>query len=186
MAKVLVPLAKGFEEVEAVGMIDVMRRGGIEVIIAYLNEDEPLVEGANGIVIQAQKFIGYIDSSGLDMIVLPGGWSGTYALSDDERVQSILRAFKSNNKYIGAICAAPFALAKAGVLSSSYTCYPCVEDEIKKDGYRSDKQVVIDNNILTSRGPGTALCFGLAIVKLLVDEPTALSIKIGMLLDFCE
>ena len=186
MAKVLLPLAKGFEEAEAVGLIDVMRRAGIEVCLAYLEDGVELVEGANRIVIKAEKFIGDLVGDDFDMIVLPGGWGGTYGLADDNNVQSLLKEFKSKDKLIGAICAAPYALNRAGVLGEEYTCYPNAKDEIAKDGYRDDKQVVIDNKILTSRGPGTALCFGLEIVKILVDEPTALSIKEGMLLDFCN
>jgi len=81
---------------------------------------------------------------------------------------------------------APFALNRAGVLKDEYTCYPSVEDEIKKDGYRDDKQVVVSQNIMTSRGPGTALCFGLEIVKKLQGEENYQAIKGGMLLDFCE
>ncbi len=120
------------------------------------------------------------------MIVLPGGWEGTYNLADDERVQNLLREFNAKEKLVGAICAAPFALNRAGVLKDEYTCYPSVEDEIKKDGYRDDKQVVVSQNIMTSRGPGTALCFGLEIVKKLQGEENYQAIKGGMLLDFCE
>ncbi len=82
---------------------------------------------------------------------------------------------------VGAICAAPYALNKAGVLGDNYTCYPSVEEEIKKDGYRTDKMVVTDGNIITSRGPGTALCFGLEIVKRLVGVDSYKAVKEGML-----
>ena len=184
MSKVLLPLAKGFEEVEAVSLIDVMRRGGIEVTVAYL--DSELVLGANGIVVKGDISIDEVNANEFDMIVLPGGWEGTYNLADDERVQNLLREFNAKEKLVGAICAAPFALNRAGVLKDEYTCYPSVEDEIKKDGYRDDKQVVVSQNIMTSRGPGTALCFGLEIVKRLQGEENYQAIKGGMLLDFCE
>jgi 4-methyl-5(b-hydroxyethyl)-thiazole monophosphate biosynthesis len=184
MSKVLLPLAKGFEEVEAVSLIDVMRRGGIEVTVAYL--DSELVLGANGIVVKGDVSIDEVEADEFDMIVLPGGWEGTYNLADDERVQNLLREFNAKEKLVGAICAAPFALNRAGVLKDEYTCYPSVEDEIKKDGYRDDKQVVVSQNIMTSRGPGTALCFGLEIVKRLQGEENYQAIKGGMLLDFCE
>ncbi len=184
MSKVLLPLAKGFEEVEAVSLIDVMRRGGIEVTVAYL--DSELVLGANGIVVKGDVSIDEVEADEFDMIVLPGGWEGTYNLADDERVQNLLREFNAKEKLVGAICAAPFALNRAGVLKDEYTCYPSVEDEIKKDGYRDDKQVVVSQNIMTSRGPGTALCFGLEIVKKLQGEENYQAIKGGMLLDFCE
>jgi len=184
MAKVLLPLAKGFEEVEAVSLIDVMRRGGIEVTVAYL--EDKLVLGANGITIQAEVPISEVKADEFDMIVLPGGWDGTYALADNERVQNLLREFNNREKLVGAICAAPFALNRAGVLKDEYTCYPSVENEIQKDGYRDDKKVVISDNIMTSRGPGTALCFGLEIVKKLQGEENYRAIKEGMLLDFCD
>ena len=184
MAKVLLPLAKGFEEVEAVSLIDVMRRGGIEVRVAYL-EDE-LVLGANGIIVKGEVPIDEVSADEFDMMVLPGGWDGTYALADDERVQNLLREFDRKEKLVGAICAAPYALNRAGVLKDEYTCYPSVENEIGKEGYRDDKKVVISDNVMTSRGPGTALCFGLEIVKKLQGEENYKAVKEGMLLDFCD
>lgn len=188
MATVLLPLAKGFEEVEAVSLIDVMRRGGIEVTLAYLDDefDMDLVLGANGITIKADVSINTVIADDFDMIVLPGGWDGTYALADNKKVQSLLKEFKEREKLVGAICAAPYALSRAGVLGKDYTCYPSVENEIKQDGYRADKMVVVDGNIITSRGPGTALCFGLGIVRTLVGKDSYIAIKEGMLLDFCN
>ncbi len=188
MASVLLPLAKGFEEVEAVSLIDVLRRGGIEVRTAHLdgNMDNELVLGANGITIKADTSIANVVSEDFDMILLPGGWNGTYALAENESVQKLLKEFKVKEKSIGAICAAPYALDKAGVLGDEFTCYPSVENEIEKEGYRSDKKVIIDGNIMTSRGPGTALCFGLEIVKQLVGEESYQAVKEGMLIDFCD
>ena len=186
MASVLLPLAKGFEEVEAVALIDVMRRGGIEVRVAYL-EDElqgDLVLGANGITIQADTSIKNIISDDFDMMVLPGGWGGTYALAENARIIELLKEFKAS-KVVGAMCAAPFALKKAGVLGSSYTCYPGVQDEIDHPGYRDDMKVVTDGNVMTSQGPGTAVCFGLAIVERLVGKESMQTVKDGMLLDYC-
>jgi len=130
MPKVLVPLAKGFEEIEAVSMIDIMRRGGIEVLVRSL-DDTLEVEGANGITVKADASIIGVTADEIDMIALPGGWGGTYALADDVNVQALLKAMDEKGKNIGAICAAPFALKKAGVLKETYTCYPSVEEEIK-------------------------------------------------------
>jgi 4-methyl-5(b-hydroxyethyl)-thiazole monophosphate biosynthesis len=187
MASVLLPLAKGFEEVEAVSLIDVLRRGGIEVRIAYLDGpmDTELVLGANGITVKADTSINNVIAEDFDMILLPGGWDGTYALADNEKVQKLLKEFQSEGKIIGSICAAAFALKKAGVLTNNYTCYPGAKDEVDHEGYRDDQAVVTDGNIMTSRGPGTALCFGLEIVKRLVGEESYQAIKEGMLLDFC-
>jgi 4-methyl-5(b-hydroxyethyl)-thiazole monophosphate biosynthesis len=186
MASVLLPLAEGFEELEAVGLIDTMRRGGIEVRVVYL-EDElhgALVTGANGITIQAEMSIKNVISDDFDMMVLPGGWDGTYALAENERVIELLREFKEK-KAVGAMCAAPYVLKKAGVLGDEYTCYPAAKDEIDHPGYRDDSKVVIDGNVITSQGPGTAVCFGLAIVERLVGSESMQAVKDGMLLDYC-
>ena len=188
MALVLLPLAEGFEEVEAVSLIDVLRRGGVEVRVAHMDgeEDTDMVLGANGITLQADTSIANVISEEFDMILLPGGWEGTYTLADNETVQRLLKEFKQKEKVIGAICAAPYALKQADVLGNDYTCYPSVEDEIKQEGYRDNTMVVTDGNIITSRGPGTALCFGLQILKRLVGVESYQAVKEGMLLDFCE
>lgn len=183
MAKVLLPIAEGFEEVEAVGLIDVMRRGGIEVEVVTIS-DTLLVKGANGITLQADSSIGSATVDAYDMLVLPGGWGGTYALADDKRVIVLVQAFKES-KAVGAMCAAPFVLKKAGVLGSDYTCYPGAKEEIDHPGYREDSKVVTDGNVMTSQGPGTAVCFGLAIVERLVSQETMQAVKEGMLLSYC-
>ncbi len=186
MAKVLVPLANGFEEIEAVSIIDVLRRAEIEVVVAALDSNK-LVTGANGIKIEADTSIPNVDVESLDMVVLPGGWGGTHALADDENVQTILKHMDEKGKNIGAICAAPFALNKAGVLKEKYTCYPSVENDIAKEGYMGDASMVVeDQNVMTSRGPGTALCFGLSIVKKLKGEETYNMLKEGLLATYCE
>ena len=186
MASVLLPLATGFEELEAVGLIDVMRRGGIEVRVVYI-EDElqgRLVTGANGITLQADMSIKNVISDDFDMMVLPGGWEGTYALAENKRIIKLVQEFKAN-KIIGALCVAPFVLKKAGVLGADYTCYPGAKDEIDHPGYRDDAKVVSDGNVITSQGPGTAVCFGLVIVECLVGKESMQAVKEGMLLDYC-
>jgi len=186
MANVLLPLAPGFEELEAVALTDVMRRGGIDVRLAYLEDvlHGDLVTGANGITIKADMPIGNVVVDDFDMMVLPGGWGGTHALAENARVQELLREFKAR-KMVGAMCAAPYALKKAGVLSKRYTAYPGAVEEIDAQGYVADEKVVEDGNVMTSQGPGTAACFGLAIVRKLVGEETANQVKEGMLLDYC-
>lgn len=187
MASVLLPLAEGFEEVEAVGLIDVMRRGGIDVRVAYIDDTlghGRVVTGANGIGVKADTSIEDIISDDFDMMVLPGGWDGTYALANDTRVIDLVQEFKSK-KIIGAMCAAPYVLKKAGVLGDNYTCYPGAKEEIDHPGYREDMKVVSDGNVITSQGPGTALCFGLAIVERLVGEESMQAVKDGMLLGYC-
>ncbi len=186
MSKVLVPLANGFEEIEAVSIIDVLRRAEIEVLVASL-DDKAQVKGANGITVVADMKIQQVVIDELDMIILPGGWDGTYALADDANVQNILKQMDAKGKNIAAICAAPFALHKAGVLKHNYTCYPSAEEQIREDGYLGDKMMVVeDGNVMTSRGPATAICFALEIVKKLKGEEQYLALKAGLLANFCK
>jgi protein deglycase len=186
MSKVLVPLASGFEEIEAVAIIDVLRRAEVEVLVASLDEVSA-VKGANGITVMSDMNIKDVSADSIDMIILPGGWDGTYALADNENVQSILKEMDAKGKNIAAICAAPFALHKAGVLKHNYTCYPSAQEQIREDGYMGDKAMIVeDGNIMTSRGPGTAICFALAIVKKLKGEETYKMLKAGLLANFCE
>lgn len=185
MLKVLVPIATGFEEIEAVSIIDVLRRAGIEVIMGAL--DEVLsVKGAHGIIVECDRSITGLSADELDMIVLPGGWGGTKALAQDSGVQNLLKEMDAKGKNIGAICAAPFALESAGVLKEGYTCYPSIENEIKTGGFQGAKNAVVESaNVMTSRGPGTAICFGLAIVKKLVGNETYEGLKGALLADYC-
>jgi len=186
MSKVLVPLAKGFEEIEAVSIIDILRRAEIDVMVASLDA-HTLVQGTNGITIQTDFQVKDVRVNELDMIVLPGGWDGTYALAEDANVQKLLKEMDARGKNIAAICAAPYALNKAGVLKEKYTCYPSVEEEIQKEGYQGERAMVVeDENIMTSRGPATALCFALNIVKKLKGEEVYKRIKSGVLATYCS
>ncbi|MCK9454058.1 DJ-1 family glyoxalase III [Sulfurimonas sp.] len=185
MSKVLVPLANGFEEIEAINIIDVLRRAEIEVIIASL-DDKSAVKGAHNVTVLADAKIEDVDVDSLDMIVLPGGWDGTVALRDDKRVQAILKEMDEKGKNIGAICAAPLALHKAGVLKHNYTCYPSIEEQIREDGFSDKKMVVEDGNVMTSRGPATAICFALEIVKKLKGNQKYLDVKSALLAEYCN
>ena len=186
MSRVLVPIAEGFEEIEAVSIIDVLRRAEVEVLVASLN-NKALVKGANGITIETDLEVKDVTVDELDMIILPGGWDGTYALADDENVQRILKEMDSKGKNIAVICAAPFALNKAGVLKQNFTCYPSVEEQIREDGYQGDRTMVVeDGNVMTSRGPATAICFALQIVKKLKGEKVYKTLKAGVLATYCE
>lgn len=182
--KILIPIATGFEEIEAVTLIDVLRRASLEVIDVSIT-DKLEVQGANGITLKTSRTIDGITSDDIDMILLPGGWGGTDLLANDEYVQNLLKDMKNKNKDIGAICAAPYALNSAGVLSAKYTCYPSVEEQIKKDGYDETSKVVEDGNVLTSKGPATAMCLALYIVKKYAGEEKYQELKAGLLVDFC-
>jgi len=183
MAKVCVPLANGFEEIEAVSLIDVMRRGGLDVVVAGVGGD--VIYGAHNIRIIPDTKIELISSDELDLIVLPGGLPGAINLAEDESTQKLLKEMDKKGKFVGAICAAPYALKTAGVLKDRYTAYPGWEGNIRNEGYVSDKKVVEDKNVLTSKGPGTAICFGLEIVKKFVGEKVYKELKEGLLADFC-
>ncbi|RUM66038.1 MAG: DJ-1 family protein [Sulfurospirillum sp.] len=185
MASVLVPLAEGFEEIEAVSIIDVLRRGGIEVTTAYLYNRE--VNGANGITVLANMSIDDVVAEEYDMMVLPGGLPGAEHLKEDERVQRLLKIFNEKGKHVGAICAAPIALDAAGVLGDDddYTCYPSYDQQIVHGKFTDAQKVVKSGNVLTSRGPGTAICFALEIVRELVGEETYAQLKAGLLADYC-
>lgn len=179
MAKILVPIANGFEEIEAISIIDICRRAGIEVISAGV--EDKILTGAHNIKIEMDKKITEVFSDDFDMIVLPGGLPNAFTLASDENVQRLLKEFKEKDKKIGAICAAPYALHKADVLSQNYTCYPSFEQKIRDSGYQNDKDVVSENNIITSKGPATATKFALEIVKTLKGEEVYNSVKAGLL-----
>ena len=183
MASVLVPLAKGFEEIEAVSIIDVLRRGGIEVVTASLDARE--VTGANGITLVANNKINNVVAEEFDMIVLPGGHDGAVALKENARVQTLLKEFDASGKKVGAICAAPMALKEAGLIKNRYTCYPSYENDIGLEKFTNAQNVVVDKNIITSRGPATAICFALEIVRELVGQETYGALKEGLLADYC-
>lgn len=173
MATVAALLANGFEEVEAVGVIDVLRRGGVEVVIAGV--DGEMLTGRNGIVIKAETSIDTIKAEDFDLIFLPGGAVGTQTLVKDKRVQALLKAMDEKGKQIGAICAAPLALHKAGLIRGAYTAYPGTEKEI--GGAHRDAKVVTEGNVHTSQGPGTAICFGLSLLTLLRDASVSAQVK---------
>lgn len=180
MSKVMIPLADGFEDIEAVTLIDVLRRAEIDVVVAGVVKKN--VIGTYGrIRLTADTVISDVDVDTLDMIVLPGGLPGAINLANSETLTQMLQNMDSRNGLIGAICAAPVALKKAGVLKDKYTCYPSFEQEIGVDGYSDASAVVIDQNIITSRGPATAMDFALEIVKVLRGEEVYASVKSGLL-----
>jgi 4-methyl-5(b-hydroxyethyl)-thiazole monophosphate biosynthesis len=171
MPKVLVPLAAGFEEIEALTIVDVLRRAKVDVVIAGLQPGP--VTGARKITILPDTSIDMISADGFDMIVLPGGQPGTDNLNADPRIHSLLADFYSDGRLIGAICAAPIVLAAVGLLEGKRTtCYPSYVDRLGGAVYE-DRPVVTDGTIMTSQGVGTAISFALAIVARLVGGEIA-------------
>ncbi len=184
-ARVLIPLGKGFEEIEAISVIDVLRRAGCEVILAGVDEESQKtlkVESQSGLKICANVKITEVLASSIDSIVLPGGWEGTQNCIKSKEVGELLANLHQRGRIIGAICAAPLALFKHNILiNQNFTCYPGIEENIANKNYIPDQPVVKDGNLITSRGPATALCFGFALAKELAGEQKAKEVKRGML-----
>jgi 4-methyl-5(b-hydroxyethyl)-thiazole monophosphate biosynthesis len=181
MPRVVVILADGFEEVEAMAIVDVLRRADIDTVTAGLHEG-PVVS-ARKVKVIPDTVIDKVRSDDFDMIVLPGGQPGSDNLNADNRVKELLKSFSQKGKLTGAICAAPFVLANAGVLQGKHaTSFPSYKDRLGNVIYE-EKTVVEDGNILTSRGPGTALSFGLAIVARLLNKEKAQKIREAMLVE---
>ncbi len=173
MAKALVFLATGFEEIETITIVDVLRRAGIDVTVAGLTFN--VIEGAHEIKMVPDKSIDDVKVENFNAVVVPGGSPGYKNLREDPRVINIIEeAFKSD-KIVAAICAAPAVLSDAGILNGkSCTIYPGMEDELKKGGGIPKQDiVVVDGNIITSRGPATALPFSLKIAEKLAGKQVA-------------
>lgn len=178
MARIIMPLADGFEEIEAMTIVDILRRADIEVVTASLNGIP--VTGAHNVIVNADTTIDTISSETFDMIVLPGGQPGTDNLNNDSRIHNLLREFSEQDKLIGAICAAPIILAKAGLLKDkTSTCYPAYRNTLNGAIY-DDRPVVKDGNIITGKGPGTASNFALEIAAILTSQETADSVASAM------
>lgn len=179
MPRVAVILADGFEEVEAIAVIDVLRRAEIDTVIAGLHGNH--IVSARNVKVIPDTVIDTVKADDFDMIVLPGGQPGSDNLNADPRVKELIKSFSKKGKLTAAICAAPYVLANAGVLTGKRaTSYPSYKDKLGSALYE-EKSVVIDGNVLTSRGAGTALAFGLAIVEKLISREKALKIKDSML-----
>lgn len=167
MSRVLVPLAAGFEEIEAVSVIDLLRRAGVEVVTASLGPQS--VTGSHDITIEADVVLDEVLNRDFDMIVLPGGMPGAEHLKQDARILALLGKFDEQGRYIAAICAAPAVLAHAGLLDGrTATSFPGFLDSAAAAGITlSGDPVVKDGSVVTSRGPGTAMDFALTLVEIL-------------------
>lgn len=170
MARVLVPLAQGCEELEAVTIIDLLRRGGIEVITAGLGAG--LVKASRGTQLMPDTTLDAALLEDYDMVVLPGGMPGAQHLKDDARVIALVQKMAAAGRYTAAICAAPSVLAKAGLLSGkTATGYPGFLEKMNlADVTLSHEAVVRDGLVVTSRGPGTAMDFALSLVEILAGS----------------
>lgn len=174
--QICVFLADGFEEIEGLTVVDLLRRAGIEVITVSITNDK-LIHGAHGIDVLADKLFDEVNYEEMDMAVLPGGMPGTLNLGEHEGLKSVLEKFYEEKKYIAAICAAPSVLGKYGMLKGrKATSYPGFEEALVGAEYVYD-EVAVDDFVITSRGMGTAIAFSLKLIEKLVGEE--ISEKIG-------
>jgi len=179
MMQVIVPFTEGFEEIECLTVVDVLRRAGLSVTLASLDGD--LVTGRSNIVVQADATLDAVADQPWDLVVLPGGLPNAFLLRDDARVQALAQRIKQQQGVVSAICAAPIALAAYGLLDGHrVTSYPGTEDAIAAlapEAIYCDEAVVEDGNLITSRGPGTAMAFALRLVEKLCGRTKADAVR---------
>ena len=176
MKKAVMLFAEGFETVEALMVVDLLRRGGVEVTMASINEDDWVVS-SHGVNVEMNSTLGEVDVLSYDAIILPGGMPGTLNLGESEAVKKAVLAMNDAGKIVSAICAAPGVLGKHGLLEGKRACsYPSHEKNLTGATVSRDP-VVIDGNIVTSRGLGTAMEFGLTLLGLLEGQEKEDQIK---------
>ena len=179
MKKIGIFMADGCEEIEGLTVVDVLRRAGVEIQMISINGKKQ-VEGSHKITFLTDMDISEMNPEEFDGVVLPGGLPGTYNLRDDERVQKIIGEFKEEGKLIAAICAAPSVFGEAGLLEGKKaTCHPGFEDKLLGAEWM-EEPVVVDGNVITSRGMGTAIPFALEIVRYFLDDAAVEHVKTGL------
>lgn len=180
MPRVLVPLAQGCEEVEAVTVVDLLRRAGVDVVTAGL--DGAPVTASRGVRLIPDTTLDEAIKHEFDMIVLPGGGPGAEHLNNDGRIRELLRKMAAQGKYTAAICAAPKVLASAGLLDGKQvTAYPGTLESLSVPGMKlKAAAVVTDGKVITSRGPGTAMDFALALIEQLAGKATRDKVEAGL------
>lgn len=178
---VLVILADGFEDVEAVTPIDILRRAGLNVVAAGV--DNKIVKGARGVVVQADVLLSDVRTRSFEALVLPGGGPGAARLAASREVAGWVRKMDGEKKWIAAICASPaVVLAPLGILNGrKATCFPGLEKQFDSSTVFEAKNVVVDGHVVTSRALGTALEFSLVLVEKLVNPAMAQSIRQAVL-----
>lgn len=180
MNKVVVFLANGCEEVEALTPIDTLRRGGADVIGVSITNTK-VVNGAHGIDFMADELFENVNFDKVDMVVLPGGLGGRNNLMAHSGVLEVCKKLNNEGKYVTSICASPSVLGENGILKGKKAiCYPGFEASLK-GAEVIDENVVVDGNIITSKGPATALEFSLKLLETLTSKENADSVAKGML-----
>ena len=172
MSKAVVFLADGFEEIEGLTVVDMLRRAGITVITASIQSKKEIA-GAHKIIVLADELMEHIDFNTVDMVVLPGGMPGTLNLGASKKVTDIVQEFFKAGKEVAAICAAPSVLGDLGILQGKEaTCYPGFEERLTGASVVKEP-VVSDGNVTTSRGMGTAIPFAGRLIEKLVSKEKA-------------
>lgn len=180
MSRVCVFLADGFEEIEGLTVVDILRRAGVDTQMVAVKE-ERMIMGSHQIPIQCDICLKDADFSDTELLVLPGGMPGTLHLGECRELTELLLQFHRDGKKVAAICAAPSVLGDLGILNGKKACcYPGFEDRLTGAEVSFDK-VAVDGNVTTSRGMGTAIPFALALVAQLVSEETAAELKKGII-----
>jgi len=181
MKRAFVFLASGFEEIEAISIIDVLRRGEVNTITVSITDDKK-VKGAHNIEVIADEIFTNVDFSNGDMLVLPGGQPGTDNLNAHAGLKAAINQYNDQQKYIAAICAAPLVFGEMGLLKGKKAiCYPSFESRLIGAKITGNERVVVDGNIITSKGPGTAIEFALQLVEILVGKEVAEKWRNGMI-----
>ena len=185
MAKVYVFLANGFEDIEALIPVDVLRRGGVEVVTVSVVKDSQVVETAHRVRIEADKQFADCDFSDADLLMLPGGMPGASNLNNHEGVRQALLKQHAAGKRVAAICAAPMVLGSLGILRGRRaTCYPGMEAKLE-GAIVTEQMAVTDGHIVTGRGPAAAAEFAFAVGRKFADGATLESVRAGMLFENC-
>ena len=180
MSKVCIFLADGFEEVEALTPVDLLRRAGIEVVTVSMNETRE-VTGRSRITVLADALWDDAQADTADMLILPGGQPGVKNLGAHDGLKSLLERYAGEGRLLAAICAAPTIFGALGILKGKKaTCYPGLEDQLTGAYVVTDQRVVTDGNITTSRGAGTSVSFALRLIEILKDTDAASKVAAGI------
>lgn len=180
MSKVYVFLAEGFEEIEGLTVVDLLRRAKIETEMVSVMEGKQ-IKGSHGIKVTADSMFADVDFSDANLLVLPGGMPGTLNLGNHEGLCELLKKHYTEGKKIAAICAAPSVFGQLGFLNGRVaTCYPGFESKLEGAIVCSTK-VAVDGNVTTAKGMGAAIDFSLKLIEQLADQQTALEISEGIM-----
>ncbi|MEA4964285.1 MAG: DJ-1 family glyoxalase III [Oscillospiraceae bacterium] len=178
---VYVLLGNGFEEIEAISIIDILRRGGVET--ETVSVCDRTVSGAHGIPVLADRLIGEVRAEAAEMVVLPGGMGGVRAIERCAAALSLIRAVWDAAGWVAAICAGPTALAQLGITDGKKViCYPGLEDQMGSARVQRGEKTVTDGRLITGEAPGAAMAFGLRLVKTIQGEAEAHRVAASMVL----